>query len=373
MRRPENVMVHHLVSEILFFGLGQDVLERFLHDEDMLFLKKPVPKNPLQRQLWDMFEYPASSRWAKMVAAVNVVLVIMAVINTCVQTLPEYRESDPLQCSPNNRSSEYAIEGVTSEGMTGFFAVEILCNSWFLVDLVIRLTATPTRRTFFCQIMNIIDVLSIVPFVFDLGLYLSGTVEDPDAPAGGLVLLVVLRLFRILRIFRILKLSRYSDGLEILWLTLKSARQELTVMFLLVSIGLTVFSGAIYAAEFGHPKSDFHSIPDSFWWTIITGTSVGYGDMIPKRPIGKLIGAVCSVSGVICLAFFVPIVVAHFEYYFHHGKELKRLQDVLDQYNNQQTDHPSEWKPYLVVDEGVPNPKVTFAPAVDLETGEKLH
>ncbi|GAV03029.1 hypothetical protein RvY_13518-2 [Ramazzottius varieornatus] len=176
MRRPENVMVHHLVSEILFFGLGQDVLERFLHDEDMLFLKKPVPKNPLQRQLWDMFEYPASSRWAKMVAAVNVVLVIMAVINTCVQTLPEYRESDPLQCSPNNRSSEYAIEGVTSEGMTGFFAVEILCNSWFLVDLVIRLTATPTRRTFFCQIMNIIDVLSIVPFVFDLGLYLSGTV-----------------------------------------------------------------------------------------------------------------------------------------------------------------------------------------------------
>lgn len=139
-----------------------------------------------------------------------------------------------------------------------------------------------------------------------------------DAQAKkGLVLLILFRLFRILRVFRILKLSRYSDGLEILWQTMKSAKQELGVLLLFIAIGMTLFSASIYYVELGYQDSDFPSIPDTFWFTIITWTSVGYGDMVPKHPVGKLVGGICSATGVLCLAFIVPVVVNHFEYFFH--------------------------------------------------------
>jgi hypothetical protein len=60
---------------------------------------------------------------------------------------------------------------------------------------------------------------------------------------------------------------------------MKSARQELGVLFMLIAIGMTLFSSSIYYAELGYHDSDFPSIPHAFWFTVITWTSVGYGTL----------------------------------------------------------------------------------------------
>ena len=84
------------------------------------------------------------------------------------------------------------------------------------------------------------------------------------------------------------------------------------------SVRSAIRPSALYYAEMDQPGSQIHSIPDAFWWAIITMTTVGYGDKVPLGPIGKLVGAACAICGVLTLAIPVPIITGHFNRFYAH-------------------------------------------------------
>jgi voltage-gated potassium channel len=130
--------------------------------------------------------------------------------------------------------------------------------------------------------MAIVDLLAILPF------YL---------PLLGVDLRFV-RALRLFRILRIAKLARYSGALRTFADVIRSKRAELITMLTLLTILLLFASSLIYFAEHRAQPKAFASIPAAMWWSIVTLTTVGYGDVYPVTAAGKALAAVIAVLGI---------------------------------------------------------------------------
>ena len=144
--------------------------------------------------------------------------------------------------------------------------------------------------------MNIIDVLAILPYFITL-IVLELSHKNEGESDNFHELRQVVSVFRIMRILRIFKLARHSAGLQSIAYTLKNSYKELALLVLFLSMGVLVFSSLCYFAEKDEDMTQFTSIPATFWWAVITMTTVGYGDMQPTTVLGKCVGSLCAISG----------------------------------------------------------------------------
>ncbi|XP_074839763.1 potassium voltage-gated channel subfamily A member 5-like [Carettochelys insculpta] len=328
LRRPVNVSIDVFADEIRFYQLGEEALERLREDEG--FLKeeqKPLPRREFQRQVWLIFEYPESSSSARGIAIVSVLVILISIITFCLETLPEFRDERELQAPlppPLNGTAGEPGPLPPPSGLADpFFIIETTCVIWFTFELLVRFFACPSKPEFSRNIMNIIDIVAIIPYFITLGTELAQ--ERPEAGSttssnGGqqqAMSLAILRVIRLVRVFRIFKLSRHSKGLQILGQTLKASMRELGLLIFFLFIGVILFSSAVYFAEADDPDSHFSSIPDAFWWAVVTMTTVGYGDMRPVTVGGKIVGSLCAIAGVLTIALPVPVIVSNFNYFYH--------------------------------------------------------
>ncbi|PAV83856.1 hypothetical protein WR25_19593 [Diploscapter pachys] len=200
----------------------------------------------------------------------------------------------------HNLSSIADDENVIWEPHPVFGYVETICIIWFTFEYILRLSVTPNRWQFVIGIMNIVDLVAIVPFYLEFTLAVFGVDIASLSDIKGALLVV--RVLRVLRVVRILKLGRYSAGMRTFALTLRSSAKQLGMMGMVLSTGVVFFSTLLYFVEKDEKDTPFTSIPATFWWAIVTMTTVA----------GKLIASGAIISGVLVLALPITIIVDNF-------------------------------------------------------------
>ncbi len=195
-----------------------------------------------------------------------------------------------------------SIDDVHDKHEKLLYGLEWFFTFLFTIEYILRLMCVTSKRRYTTSFFGIVDLLAILPT------YLS-------ILAGGFSVLKVIRILRVLRVFRVLKLGNHVKQAELLRQALYASRQKI-IVFLCFVLTLVVIIGAImYTIE--SPPADepdvdngFTNIPQSIYWAVVTLTTVGYGDISPQTPLGKMLAAMVMLLGYAIIAVPTGIVTA---------------------------------------------------------------
>lgn len=254
-----------------------------------------------------------------MISIVSVLFICISILSFCLKTHPDMRVPVIVNRSVNTgNGSSWAVDKTHTNAHDFFFYIECVCNAWFTLEFLIRITASPNRCVFIKSSVNLIDMVATLSFYLDLALQrFASHLENAD----------ILEFLSIIRIMRLFKLTRHSSGLKILIQTFRASAKELTLLVFFLVLGIVIFASLVYYAERTqyNPKNDFKSIPLGLWWALVTMTTVGYGDMVPKTYVGMFVGALCALAGVLTIALPVPVIVSNFAMYYSHTQARAKL------------------------------------------------
>jgi voltage-gated potassium channel len=219
--------------------------------------------------------------------AVNQLLVVMIVINLVATTL---------ESVPSLDARFGAVFTIIEWLSLIFFTVEYVLRVWVAADVV---GDTRARLKYVFSPIGIVDLLAVAPFWITL-------FSDAD-----------LRFLLVFRMVRFLKLARYSPGMRSL---LDAIYMERRALFgcLVIVMGATLVAASIMQVVEGAAQPEkFGTIPDAMWWAIVTLATVGYGDVSPVTPFGKVLTALYILASLIIIALPVGIVATAFASEIH--------------------------------------------------------
>uniref|UniRef100_A0ACB8EA28 Potassium voltage-gated channel sub G member 4 n=1 Tax=Sphaerodactylus townsendi TaxID=933632 RepID=A0ACB8EA28_9SAUR len=230
--------------------------------------------------------------------------------------------------------------GECSQKCYYIFIIETVCVAWFSLEFCLRFIQAKSKCQFFKGPLNIIDFLAIFPYYASLVILDDEPAEDGnDKPSGNSYIEkvgLVLRVLRALRILYVMRLARHSLGLQTLGLTVRRCTREFGLLLLFLCVAVTLFSPLVYLAENESGKVlEFTSIPASYWWAIISMTTVGYGDMVPRSVPGQMVALSSILSGILIMAFPATSIFHTFSHsYSELRREHERLQSRISRMKN---------------------------------------
>ncbi|XP_046774637.1 potassium voltage-gated channel subfamily G member 2 isoform X2 [Gallus gallus] len=222
---------------------------------------------------------------------------------------------------------EAAPAGECSQKCYDIFVLETVCVAWFSFEFLLRSIQAENKCAFLKTPLNIIDILAILPFYISLIVDMAST-KNSSKPGGGAGnkylerVGLVLRFLRALRILYVMRLARHSLGLQTLGLTVRRCTREFGLLLLFLCVAMALFSPLVYLAESElGAKQEFTSIPTSYWWAVISMTTVGYGDMVPRSIPGQVVALSSILSGILLMAFPVTSIFHTFSRSYSELKE----------------------------------------------------
>ncbi len=298
---------HHIFDTILFFYQSGGILakpdtidDNEFQDELRFFgiIKDPVAKNlpnaerrKFRQKLWLFMECPESSIFARIFACFSLLMIIISTVTYCLETV----NCTALRlCNKPPTSIGHLAPGSL------WRILESIYTTWFFVEYILRCTSQPKKRKFIFSVLGIVDLAAILPFLITV-LFIQKQNNN------------VIRLLRFLQIFRILKLTRHSKSLQLLGKSLYYCKGQISLLLVFFFINCLACGSVLYWIEKSSPKSRGTSIMDTMWFCVISMTTVGYGDIVPQTSLGKVMGAVTILVGIVVLFhIFIPVYLSYF-------------------------------------------------------------
>ncbi|XP_028909258.1 potassium voltage-gated channel subfamily G member 2 [Ornithorhynchus anatinus] len=257
------------------------------------------------RRLGAAVEDPRSGLPGQLFACVSVSFVAVTAVGLCMSTLPDVRAEEE--------------RGECSQKCHNIFVLETVCVAWFSLEFLLRSLQAESKCAFLRTPLNLIDILALLPFYVSLLVDLAsggpqpGRGGGPQPGGGGNKYLervgLVLRFLRALRILYVMRLARHSLGLQTLGLTVRRCAREFGLLLLFLCVAMALFSPLVFLAESElGARQDFTSVPSSYWWAVISMTTVGYGDMVPRSLPGQVVALSSILSGILLMAFPVTSI-----------------------------------------------------------------
>eukprot|EP01126_Amoeba_proteus_P062927 TRINITY_DN8618_c0_g1_i5.p1 TRINITY_DN8618_c0_g1~~TRINITY_DN8618_c0_g1_i5.p1 ORF type:complete len:382 (-),score=50.86 TRINITY_DN8618_c0_g1_i5:232-1377(-) len=264
----------------------------------------------------EIFQQPTLKYLATFYLLVNVGLIMLSTATFIAATEPRFHDYTPLWS----------------------LVIDIISVVFFTIDYLIRFICTRSKMKFVFNLFNFFDFLAFAPMY----------IEWLCAAYGSPVVLAYLRIFRLLRVFRLLRLVRFSRTLKVAIKSLVASTDGAILIVLIIMLNLVFFSSVMYYSEssycyfdtksqsllytFNDLPTPFQSIGATFWWNIVSITTVGYGDVVPSTTLGKFVASLALISGLILLAF--PIAVFGTNFYLlytsskHKINERKKIREL---------------------------------------------
>jgi len=268
-------------------------------------------------RLWSLLDEPASSLAAKCVAGLILTLIATSSLLFILESTALFQASIGL-----------------IDALENFDTIAVYI---FTLEFAGRIFSCPSLKAFWLSGLNWIDLLAILPYF--IVLISPSRVDGLNSSS--------LRVMRLVRILRVLKISRYLKWIGVFSQSLEASIFPLSMMLFVILIGMILFSSGIYFAERGFfdealrkffvPQqnqpdamtvSDFNSIPGSFWFTLSTITSAGFGDVHPYQPTGQFIAVLAAVFGILILAVPISVISSNFRYEYD---KLKTRQEIAQE------------------------------------------
>lgn len=251
-------------------------------------------------KIWQFLEDADSSEYARMYGRLYAPVILISVFFTLLQTI----EPPPIPLVPAE-------------------ILELILDSMFFIELSIRFLACPSQRAFFHNPYNVIDILSVAP----IPLRCSVAIAHPSENSSEELKFIRYVLLCWVPVFRLMKILRRFETFQLLLSSFRQVLEALPVLLFTQLLLTLVFSALIFAVE---PRENIGSLPTAVWLTIVTMTTVGYGDITPKSPLGSVIVALLVIISVIFTAFPLGIIGSTFTAVWSDRDRILLLQHTRD-------------------------------------------
>ncbi|CAF1189243.1 unnamed protein product [Rotaria sordida] len=344
-----------LKSTLAFYPdtlLGEEALAQIRTDENLKELRKiSLPRNPFRRYLWATLEHPEFSFIAKFIQILSVFIILLSTMALAVETLPKYKNLSSEICSSDTSEgnsitigqanstdqSSIAKSNCHTYFSSPFTVIQTVCVIYFTLELILRMISMPSLCGFIKDLMNWIDILAILPYYIGLAIFFSNGGSNGHSNAQAA--LQLLRILRFVRVFKFYRVFRNIKAIRVLAITLSESIVDFIILAVLLTLLGFVFGAIVYYIENDVNPTVFNSIFTATYWGMITITTVGYGDLAPATPGGRIIACFCAISGTGTIAMLTSILVDRYQRVYNRRLYIKPKEIHFDDiFNNESGD-----------------------------------
>ncbi|CAG2185891.1 KCNC3 [Mytilus edulis] len=253
---------------------------------------------------------------------------------TTILKLAAYNNVQMWMNKDNHKEMQFAT---TKEPNWLYYWSLVICI-FFSVETILRVLTCSTKNKFVKEWLNILDIILFVIMWICYGI--KHAEKEILSNKHLAYFLCFCEAVSVLRLFKFFRLAKQYSSLRILFIAVQSSVRELLLLLITFFVFGWMFANLVYYTEILESES-FPNMLVGFWWSVVTMTTVGYGDVYPVGPLGRVVGVLCSLCGLLVLAMPIAIIAGNFDSLCRHNEEREAYVKLQ---TKQKSNIPKAWE-----------------------------